>query len=108
MVQMRFLCRIIESILRIYRDRTPDANQFTTSPEVLKLVKRAIEVLTKEEAILKPQDQLLLLEIFLIILMHSFGFLMVLVIQIRVVLFSLVITLIEVVNHEKLFSFYVY
>jgi hypothetical protein len=53
MFEMRFLCRIIESILRICRDRIPDSNQFATSPDVLKIIEKTVEVLTKEDAVLK-------------------------------------------------------
>jgi hypothetical protein len=53
MFEMRFLCRIIESILRICRDRIPGSNQFAPSPDVLKIIEKAVEVLTKEDAVLK-------------------------------------------------------
>jgi hypothetical protein len=42
MFEMRFLCRIIESILRVCRDRIPGSNQFATSPDVLKIIEKAV------------------------------------------------------------------
>jgi prophage maintenance system killer protein len=85
-----------------------DANQFATLPEVLKIVEKAIEVLTKEKAILKLSGSFVIIKDIhgnldaLARIFDGFGY------PGSRRLFSLVTMLIEIVNHVKLFSFYMY